>query len=187
MGPGAGPPVFLHKLCQARLKRIALDVACHCPKILLVFDDAREKAILPDAAGLLQFTVEVLGVHLVGKADAARQGGLRPGYGEQVDMVVHQAPGPDLNVMLLSVACQQFQIYLPIFIIEENRGAVVAALGDVMRISGGDDTGDSWHGGDDNDGFMRLQEKIWGVSLVFLGSVPSFPLVFQEGRPIGRL
>jgi len=34
-------------------------------------------------------------------------------------------------------------------------------------LSGGDDTGDSWHRGDDNDGFMRLQEKIWGVSLVF--------------------
>jgi len=30
--------------------------------------------------------------------------------------------------MFLSVACQQFQIYLPVFIIKENRGAVVAAL-----------------------------------------------------------
>jgi hypothetical protein len=81
-------------------------------------------------------------------------------------MVAHQAPGSDLNVILLGIACQQFQIYLPVFIIEENRGAVVAALGDVMRISGGYDAGDSWHWGDYNDRFMMLQEKIWEVSLI---------------------
>jgi len=83
-------------------------------------------------------------------------------------MVAHQAPGPDLNLMLLRIACQQFQIYLPVFIIKENRGAVVATLGDVVRVTWGDDSGDSWHGGDDNDGFKLIQEKIWGVSLVFV-------------------
>jgi hypothetical protein len=46
-----------------------------------------------------------------------------------------------------------------IFIIEENRGVVVAALRDVMRITGGYDPGNSWHAWVDKDGFSMLQQK----------------------------
>lgn len=47
--------------------------------------------------------------------------------------------------MLARVSCQQVQIGLPVFVIEEDRGAVVAALGDVVGMAGGDDASNSWH------------------------------------------
>ena len=95
-----------------------------------------------------------------------RQPCFRSRYGERMDMVAHQAPGPDLKLVILCIACQEFQIYLSIFIIEEYRGEVVAALSDVMRITGGYDAGDSRNGKNDADGFSMLQEQIWGVSLI---------------------
>jgi hypothetical protein len=49
-------------------------------------------------------------------------------------------------MMLLSVTGQQLQIGLSILIIKEYRCAVVAALGDVMRVAGCYDAGYSWHG-----------------------------------------
>lgn len=63
-----------------------------------------------------------------------------------MNMVVHQAIGPYLKVMFLRVACQQLQIDLPVFVIEENICAVVAALCYVMRVAGGYDSSYSWHG-----------------------------------------
>jgi len=42
---------------------------------------------------------------------------------------------------------EQLHIGLPVVVIEENRGAIVASLGDMMRITIGYDASNSWHGG----------------------------------------
>jgi hypothetical protein len=63
-----------------------------------------------------------------------------------MNTVVRQAISPDLDMMLLSVTGQQLQIGLSVLIIKEYRFAVVAALGDVMRVTGCYDAGYSWHG-----------------------------------------
>ena len=70
-----------------------------------------------------------------------------------------------LKVILLCIACQRFQIYLPIFIIEEYRGAVVTALGDVVRITGCYDAG---------HGVILAQGE--GEDNGNMGSVPCFLL-----------
>ena len=62
-------------------------------------------------------------------------------------MVAHQAVRPYGNTVFLGIFQEKVQIGLTVFIIEENRGAIVAALRDVMRITGGYDAGDTWHGG----------------------------------------
>ena len=51
-------------------------------------------------------------------------------------VVIHEAISPDLNLIFLCITCQQFQIDLSIIVIKEHGSAVVAALGDVMRIAG---------------------------------------------------
>jgi len=55
--------------------------------------------------------------------------------------------------MFLCVACQQLQIDLSNFVIEENRSAITATPRDVMRITGSYYTGDSGHGRDDTSDF----------------------------------
>jgi len=88
MGFGAGPPIPFNIRSESCLNGVALDVTCDCPKILFVFDYTRKKTILPDATGLLKLLIEILGIHLVSKADTARQGGFCLGNGEQMNMLL---------------------------------------------------------------------------------------------------
>lgn len=53
-----------------------------------------------------------------------------------MDMVIHQAIGPDLKVVFFRIYSQQFQVSLAIFVIEKNCSAIIPALCDVMRIAG---------------------------------------------------
>jgi hypothetical protein len=69
---------------------------------------------------------------------------------------------------------QQLQVCLSVFVIEKNRGAVVAALGDVVGISWGDDASDSWHRG-------RLSKKeVWCNKKI--GECPEFAMLEANGR-----
>ena len=52
-------------------------------------------------------------------------------------MVAHQAVRSDSHFVFQGVFQQQVQIDLPVFVIEEYRGAAVAALRDVMRAKRG--------------------------------------------------
>ena len=67
--------------------------------------------------------------------------------------------------MFLRIACQQLQIGLAIFVIKEDRGAIVTALRYVMWIAGSYDTCDSWHSANDTVEIKVQQQEIWGVSL----------------------
>jgi len=104
---------------------------------------------LPDTSGLIQFAVNVLGIHLVGQADTPRKRCFCLRYCKQMDMVVHQAIGPYLKVVFYCISSQQFKICLAIFVIEKNSSAIIATLCDVMRIPGDYDACDSWHGVND--------------------------------------
>jgi hypothetical protein len=85
-----------------------------------------------------------------------------------MDVVAHQTIGPYLQMMFLRIEIEQVQIGLPIFIVKEDGRAIVAALRDVMWVAGGYDACDSWHGGEDRGKIRAGQQKIRGVSLVFL-------------------
>jgi hypothetical protein len=69
-------------LRQSHLQRIALFTARNRPQIFFVLHHAREETVLPDAAGLPQFAMEILGIDLIGKPDAAGQSGLWQGEQE---------------------------------------------------------------------------------------------------------
>lgn len=83
-------------------------------------------------------------------------------------MVAHQAVRPDSHFEFQGVFQQQVQIGLPVFVIEEHRGAVVTTLGDVVRISGGYDAGNAGHGGILAQGESGCNGN--------MGSVPHFQL-----------
>jgi hypothetical protein len=95
----AGPLVSFRAFRQTNLQGIALNIASNPPEVLVVFDDARIEAVLPDSTGLIQFAVEVLGIHLIGQSNSTGKRGFRLWHYKQVYMVVHQAICPDLKVM----------------------------------------------------------------------------------------
>jgi hypothetical protein len=68
------------------------------------------------------------------------------GAHDQVDVVGHQAVGPDLHVAPPRLRGEQVAVDLLFAVLKEDRLAPVAPLGDVMRQSRGDDAGEAGHG-----------------------------------------
>ena len=64
-------------------------------------------------------------------------GGAQPvgsaGHQDQVDMVGHEAPGPDRRAGLQAVTAQEPEVGAIVVEREEDRLAAAAALGDMMR------------------------------------------------------
>ena len=90
--------------------------------------------------------VEELDVAL---ADGSRRRSqhLWPGWRQQqVDMIVHQDEGVDGDGVSSAGFMQQLAVVVPVFVIDENGGAVDAALGDVERNVWQDQACSAWHG-----------------------------------------
>jgi hypothetical protein len=65
---------------------------------------------------------------------------------DQVNVIRHQAPSEVLDTVDLGLLGQNLQIGLPIVIGEEDVHAANASLGDVVRASGNNDSGNARHG-----------------------------------------
>jgi len=76
------------------------------------------------------------GVPPVRLADRPRETVRRPRRENQMDVVRHQAIGPDLHRRLAAALAQEVAIELVVRRLEEHRLAAVAALGHVMREAG---------------------------------------------------
>lgn len=62
-------------------------------------------------------------------------------------MVIHQAIGNDENFGLGSIMDKLFNEETSIFVVKEDNGAVVSALGNMMKKFGHYNPGSSWHTG----------------------------------------
>ncbi len=91
---------------------------------------------------------DVAGVAPMGLADRPAQplGGL--GGGDEVDVVRHQAIGPDLDAAALAPLCHQVQIGAVVGVAEEGLLPTVAPLGDLVRATRCDHASQSRHAGD---------------------------------------
>jgi len=69
-------------------------------------------------------------------AEGATQAVLVRGHDDGVNMIGHQAPGPDLGACLLRRVGQQIEIELIVASLEESLLPPVAALGHMMRKAG---------------------------------------------------
>jgi len=73
------------------------------------------------------------GVAAMRLSDRLGQRGLLGGYEDQVDMVGHEAPGPDLHTMAGGERGQQVEVGLTIRVGTEDRQRAYPALEDVVR------------------------------------------------------
>jgi hypothetical protein len=113
--------------------------------VALVHRHAAEAA-LPEVAGALQPGVDMAGVSTVDRGQGPAQG-VRVGRDQdQVHMVGHKDPGPDLDPCGGSMLGQQVAIEAVVVIAEESLGAAIAPLGDVVRDAGEDRAGEAGHG-----------------------------------------
>ena len=64
---------------------------------------------------------------------------------DEVHMVRHQAPGPHLDPGRAAMLGEQIAIKRIVGIAEEGARTAIAALGDMVRMTGDDDTGETSH------------------------------------------
>ena len=67
------------------------------------------------------------------------------GAEDQMDMVWHEAIGPDRHGSLVHLPAQDIAIDILIAVFEEDRLAAIAACGDVMGTAGNDNAGETGH------------------------------------------
>jgi len=87
----------------------------------------------------------MLRIQQIGSADTQGQGCGCVGNGKHMDMVRHQAIGPDRYLVLCAVALKNVQVSLPVLIIPEDIRAVITALGYVVRAVRRNNSGYSRH------------------------------------------
>ena len=143
---GAAPAPILGPGHETRPHGVEVDVAGGLAEVG-VLHGIRGKAPLPEVAAPAPAEIDAARVVAVGFADGEAQGLLALGHGDEVDVVGHEAPAPDPNAMALAMLGEQLDVGHVVALAEKGLLAAVAALGDVVREAGGDDAGESGHGG----------------------------------------
>jgi hypothetical protein len=64
---------------------------------------------------------------------------------DQMHVVRHQAPGPDIDPCGAAVLREQVAVQRIVVVAEERPRAAIATLGDMVRVIGDDDTGEAGH------------------------------------------
>ncbi len=132
---GARPEVVGTVRYYARADGIALDVP-HCDPEVLIVHRTRVVAPLPQVAFRGVLTVGVGGEDGLRVAHCERERLLCVWNRHDVDVVGHQAVGPDRATVLRGVLPEDGQVYLVVRVVREDLGAAVAALRHMVRDSG---------------------------------------------------
>ena len=122
---------------------VSLDIA-RGEQVRLIQDAGREPP-LPQIAPPALAEVDVVGVAPVGLAQAVRQPRSGLGHKDQVDVVGHQAPGPDRDPCGPGVLGEERLVEEVVVRAEEGRLAAIATLGDMVRQAGRNDAGETRH------------------------------------------
>jgi hypothetical protein len=85
--------------------------------------------------GDVGFPVEILCIEHVDGAEDAGHGVLRGRHAHDVDVVGHEAIGPDVEAVAARVPFQEFQVMLIIRRPGKNGLPIISPLGDVMRVT----------------------------------------------------
>jgi len=96
---------------------------------------------LPNMARPLSLPVEALGITHVQRFEGLLQPIVSGGDGDQMDVVRHQAIGQHFNLVLVGVFFEPSQVNPSIIIVKKHRFTPIAALGDVVRITGKNSSG----------------------------------------------
>jgi hypothetical protein len=129
---------------KARPDRIERYVAQSCREMLFVHRDGAE-APLPEMPGAPAPRMNEAGVTPVQRRQRPPQPIIVGRDQDQVHMVRHQTPRPDLDLRRAACRAKQIAIECIVIIVEKRPRPAIAALGDMMRQTGNDDAGKSGH------------------------------------------
>src|SRR5258705_381182 len=110
--------------------------------MLLVHGDGAEPA-LPKMSAALAPCLDDTGIAAMQPRQRAAQPVGIGRHENQVHVVRHQAPGPNLDPGAAAILGEQVAIKRIIIIAEEGPRAAIATLRDMMRMTGDDDTGET--------------------------------------------
>ena len=144
VGAGAGPGPVFGPLGETGAEGVGFEVAGGGEKVRLVHDAGGEPA-LPEEAAPVFAEVDGAAVSAVEFAEASAEGIEVAGHGDEVDVVGHQAIGPDLDAPRGQIFRGEIEVELVNVIGEEGLHPPVPALGDVMRNPRRDHSGDPGH------------------------------------------
>ena len=167
MRPRARPGIILRNRHHAAPHRVHLHVAHRRVQVPLV-QDARKEAPLPQVARRVALAVEILGVEHVDGVEEPGQRLLPAGNGDQVDVIRHQAVGPDVEAVPGAEVGEQLQVSVVIARIGEDGLPVISPLRDVVGITNRNGSGYSRH---------RRSPCFWGV-----GGLRGRPHLIKNGR-----
>jgi hypothetical protein len=112
--------------------------------MILVHGDATKPA-LPEMAGAPLTRVNNAGIASMRRGKSAAQAIGVGGNEDQVHVIWHQAPGPNLDVCVVAMPGQQIAVEGEVLVIEKRARAAIAALGDVVGDAGDDNTSKTGH------------------------------------------
>lgn len=146
MARRARPGPVLGRSDHSGRDRVVLDIAHRRHQVRVVHRIAG-KARLEQVPAPALAKVDMAGIAPVRLAQRGTQAIAAFGQQDQVDVVVHQAPGQASHLRPGAAIAQQRKVKRAVLVAEEHRQAPVAALGDVMRHAGKDYARKPGHGG----------------------------------------
>ncbi len=102
-------------------------------------------AVGPEMSAPAVFAVHAPGVLHVSSTERLGHRILPLGNDDQVNVVRHEAICPHGKRLLPGMAVEESQVNIAVLVGEEDGGAAIAAMGDVIRQAGNHDSGDSGH------------------------------------------
>lgn len=140
----AGPGPILCAVHKTRSNRVQGYISDGGHKVVLVHRHGRvsiiEKVTAPPAP-----RIDEMGPPLMRPADSPPHARFVPRRQDQMHVIGHKAVRPYLYPRLRHLLGEDIEIDLLITVLEEDGFAPVAARGDMMRTTWGDDTGDPGH------------------------------------------
>ena len=112
---------------------------------MLLIHRHRAEPALPEMAGALAPRMNDAGVTAMHRRQRPAQAVGVGRHQNQMHMIGHQAPRPHLHAGRAAVLPEQIAVERVIGVAEERARAAVAALGDVVRVTGNDDAGEAGH------------------------------------------
>ena len=144
MVPGARPGIVLGPLDKSRPDGIILNKA-DLLKNASVVQHARKEPPPPEVAGNAFLVVEVLGISHVEGVEGEGEPSLSFRDANKVDMVPHQAVGPDIDRVAGGAFVQPSKVAPEIGILFEDGLSVVPPLGDLVRVTDDGGAGETGH------------------------------------------
>jgi hypothetical protein len=163
MTRGTTPGVLFGPFHQSGTNRVPFNIA-ECGQAVSLVQWTREVTTLPEPAGQLLSPVNVLGISQVNGPKDRSQGCFGLGDDYQMYMIRHQAVAQDLKTVLLGITSQEVKILKAVQIAKEHVLSAIASLGNMMRHTGYNRSGSSWHA-HMIENRTRMSIKIGGVPI----------------------